>query len=128
MLFGRRIQPTNCCSPALVISASACIACHVSGCLDYKFSHSSHCLDTIKCTYSAALQWMHGLHQSLYSSVAVWTTSLVASVVAWTTSSGLKTQLFSDCFDYKLSHISHCLNITKSTYSAARQYMFALQV
>ncbi|GFY62819.1 uncharacterized protein TNIN_114521 [Trichonephila inaurata madagascariensis] len=42
MLFGRRIQPTNRCSHSLVISASVCIACHVSGCLDYKFSHSSH--------------------------------------------------------------------------------------
>ncbi|GFR14194.1 uncharacterized protein TNCT_675051 [Trichonephila clavata] len=32
--------------PKPVISASN----QVSGCLDYKFSHISHCLDTIKCT------------------------------------------------------------------------------
>ncbi|GFR01091.1 uncharacterized protein TNCT_518811 [Trichonephila clavata] len=34
----------------LVISASMCTAYNqVSGCLDYKFSHISRCLDTIKC-------------------------------------------------------------------------------
>ncbi|GFY38375.1 hypothetical protein TNIN_198881 [Trichonephila inaurata madagascariensis] len=61
MLFGRRIYPTYYCSHALVISASICITCHVCGCLDYKFNHISHCLDTTKCTYSAALQCLFGL-------------------------------------------------------------------
>ncbi|GFX88968.1 hypothetical protein TNCV_2852681 [Trichonephila clavipes] len=34
---------------------------HFSCCLDYKFSHINRCLDTIKCTNSAALQWLFGL-------------------------------------------------------------------
>ncbi|GFX88971.1 hypothetical protein TNCV_2852711 [Trichonephila clavipes] len=43
--------------PKRVISASICITSNqVSGCLDNKFSHISRCLDTIKCTYSVALQ------------------------------------------------------------------------
>ncbi|GFY47742.1 hypothetical protein TNIN_376731 [Trichonephila inaurata madagascariensis] len=52
MLFG----------PKPVISASNCLKSNlVSGCLDHKFGHISHCLNTIKCTYSTALQWLFGL-------------------------------------------------------------------
>ncbi|GFY66153.1 hypothetical protein TNIN_388431 [Trichonephila inaurata madagascariensis] len=32
-----------------------------SGCMDYKLSHINRCLETIKCTYKADLQWMYGL-------------------------------------------------------------------
>ncbi|GFU93277.1 uncharacterized protein TNCV_1860081 [Trichonephila clavipes] len=49
--------------------SSVLTALHFSGCFDYKFSHISRCLDTIKCTYSAASQRLFGLqvqsHQSL---------------------------------------------------------------
>ncbi|GFQ98525.1 hypothetical protein TNCT_564481 [Trichonephila clavata] len=54
-------------STSLVTSVTAWIPSsvlrlrHFSGCLDYKFSHISHCLDTIKCTEIAALQWLLGL-------------------------------------------------------------------
>ncbi|GFR27292.1 hypothetical protein TNCT_575271 [Trichonephila clavata] len=42
-------------SVATGIPPSILIALHFSGCLVYKFSHISHCQDTIKCSYSAAL-------------------------------------------------------------------------
>ncbi|GFV49866.1 uncharacterized protein TNCV_1391481 [Trichonephila clavipes] len=35
-------KPVRDCCGHDVTSASICIACHVSGCLDYKFSHISH--------------------------------------------------------------------------------------
>ncbi|GFY66672.1 hypothetical protein TNIN_146681 [Trichonephila inaurata madagascariensis] len=82
------ISPTNCYGHILVISASICIASHVSGCLDYKISHISHCLDTIKYTYSAAIQWLLGLQ--------VWSYQLLH---------------FSGCLDYKFGHISHCFSV-----------------
>ncbi|GFQ73063.1 hypothetical protein TNCT_63351 [Trichonephila clavata] len=63
--------------------------------------HISHCLDTIKCISSTAIQWLFGLqiwsyqprpgHHQVYlkrcTSVAVWTTSLVISATACTQSS-----------------------------------------
>ncbi|GFU75794.1 transposable element Tcb1 transposase [Trichonephila clavipes] len=104
------VGPTNCYGHALVISASICIACHVSGCLDYKISHISHCLDTIKCTYSTAVQWLHGLR--------VWSYQLLN---------------FSDSLNYKFGHISHCSSVAVWTTSlvvsvAALQWLFGLQV
>ncbi|GFQ98946.1 hypothetical protein TNCT_341701 [Trichonephila clavata] len=51
----------NCCGPKFVISASICVTCHVSGCLDHISGHISHCLDTIKCIFSTALQRLFGL-------------------------------------------------------------------
>ncbi|GFQ72125.1 hypothetical protein TNCT_698931 [Trichonephila clavata] len=91
----------------LVISATAWTpssvspALQFSGGLDYKSGHISHSLDTIKCIYSVALQWLIGLqvwsyqpltgHHQVYlqrcNSVAVWTTSLFTSATAWTPSS-----------------------------------------
>ncbi|GFY45651.1 hypothetical protein TNIN_102271 [Trichonephila inaurata madagascariensis] len=41
--------------------SSLLTALHFSGCLDYKFSLISHCLDIIKCTYRAALPWLFGI-------------------------------------------------------------------
>ncbi|GFR09826.1 uncharacterized protein TNCT_1641 [Trichonephila clavata] len=51
---------------SLVISATAWTpssvfpALQFSVCLDYKFGHISHCVDTIKCMSSAELQWLFG--------------------------------------------------------------------
>ncbi|GFX75518.1 hypothetical protein TNCV_4714251 [Trichonephila clavipes] len=44
-------------------------ALHFSGYLDYKFGHINPCLDTIKCTYSAALQVLFGLQVQLHQSM-----------------------------------------------------------
>ncbi|GFT48430.1 uncharacterized protein TNCV_3131621 [Trichonephila clavipes] len=37
------------------------IGVEVSGCLDHEFGHISRCLNTIKCTFIAVLQWLFGL-------------------------------------------------------------------
>ncbi|GFR09829.1 uncharacterized protein TNCT_1651 [Trichonephila clavata] len=117
----------NCCGPNFVISASICVTCHVSGCLDYKSGNISHCLDTIKCIFSTALQRLFGLQVWSYqplpgyhqvylqhcTSVAVWTASLVISAPAWTPSSVSPALQFSGCLDYKSGHISHCLDTIK---------------
>ncbi|GFR04092.1 hypothetical protein TNCT_222551 [Trichonephila clavata] len=89
------------------IPSSVLTALHFSGNLDCKFSHISYCLDTPKC--------------NLYrcSSVAVWSTSLVSSVTAWTPTSVLKALHFSGCLDKMFSHISHCLDTIKCSYSTA---------
>ncbi|GFR33372.1 hypothetical protein TNCT_513821 [Trichonephila clavata] len=123
-------------------TSSVPTALHFSGCLDYKFGHISHSLDTIKCTSSAALQWLFGLqvqphhslpgHHQLHlqrcTSVAVWTTSLVISVTPWTPSSVLPALLFSGYLGYKYSRITRCLDTINCIYSAALQWLFGLQV
>ncbi|GFR04359.1 hypothetical protein TNCT_548971 [Trichonephila clavata] len=81
------------------ITSSAHRALHFSGSLVYKFSHISLCPDTIKFTYSAAMQWLF----------------LVTSVTAFITSSAHRALHFSGCLDYKFSHISHCLDTIKCT-------------
>ncbi|GFQ90041.1 hypothetical protein TNCT_682421 [Trichonephila clavata] len=69
-------------------------------------------------------------HQHLFAQhvtpVAVWTVSSVISVTAWTPSSVLTALLFIGCLDCKLSHISHCLDTIKCTYSAALHSLFGL--
>ncbi|GFW87330.1 hypothetical protein TNCV_4515151 [Trichonephila clavipes] len=42
-----------------------------NGCLDNKFSHISHYQDTIKSTYSGALQWLFGSQVWLYKGSSV---------------------------------------------------------
>ncbi|GFR14197.1 hypothetical protein TNCT_675061 [Trichonephila clavata] len=43
-------------SPSSVLKAL-----HFSGCVDQMFGHISHYRNSIKCTYSTALQWQFGL-------------------------------------------------------------------
>ncbi|GFR03362.1 hypothetical protein TNCT_696961 [Trichonephila clavata] len=137
-------MPVAVLTKSLVISVAAWTpssmrnTLHFSGCLDQKLGHISHCLDTIKCTYSAALQRLFGPkawsyqslpgHHQVYlqccTSAAVWTKSLVISVTAWTPSSMRNALHFSGCLDQKLRHISHCLDTIKCTYSAALQRLF----
>ncbi|GFR08120.1 hypothetical protein TNCT_192131 [Trichonephila clavata] len=115
---------------SLVISATAWTpssvspALQLSGCLDYKFGHISHCLDTIKCISSTPTQWLFGLqvwsyqllpeHHQVYlqhsNSVAVWTTCLVISATAWTPSSVSPALHFSEYLNYKFDHIRNCLD------------------
>ncbi|GFY72473.1 uncharacterized protein TNIN_254411 [Trichonephila inaurata madagascariensis] len=114
---------------------------YFGGCLDYKFSHISHCLDThqvhlqrctsvaVRTTSGSALQWLFGLQVSSYqklpghyqvylqrcSSGAVQTTNLVTLVKRWTLSSLLTAILFGGCLGYKFSCISYCLDTIKCT-------------
>ncbi|GFW73565.1 hypothetical protein TNCV_1540201, partial [Trichonephila clavipes] len=46
----------------IVISASICKTSYqVIGCSDHELRHISRCRNIIKCSYSAALQWLFGL-------------------------------------------------------------------
>ncbi|GFX60613.1 hypothetical protein TNCV_4916631, partial [Trichonephila clavipes] len=55
------VWTTNQGSP-IVISASICKTSYqVIGCSDHERRHISHCRNMIKCSYSAALQWLFGL-------------------------------------------------------------------
>ncbi|GFQ77896.1 hypothetical protein TNCT_227731, partial [Trichonephila clavata] len=106
----------------LVISATAWTlssvspALHFSGCLDYRSGHISHCLDTIKCISSVALQSLFGPH------------CLVISATVWTPPSVSPALHFSGCLDYKSGHISHCLDTIKCISGTAVQCLFGLQV
>ncbi|GFX88970.1 hypothetical protein TNCV_2852701 [Trichonephila clavipes] len=95
--------------------SSVLTALRFSGCLDYKFSHISLCLDTIKCAYSATLQWLFDYKFSHINRCL-------------TPSSVLTALRFSGCLDYKFSHISLCLDTIKCAYSATLQWLFGLQV
>ncbi|GFR33283.1 hypothetical protein TNCT_453351 [Trichonephila clavata] len=114
----------------LVITATAWTlssvspALQLSGCLDYKSGHMSHCLDTMKCILRAALQWLFGLqiwsyqplpgHHQVYlqscTSVVVCTTSLLTSPATCTSRSVLNTLQICCRLDNKFGYISHCLN------------------
>ncbi|GFQ93471.1 hypothetical protein TNCT_729251 [Trichonephila clavata] len=113
-------------------------ALHFSGCLDQKLGHISHCLDTIKCTYSAALQRLFGPKASSYQSLSDTIKCTYSAALqrlfgpkAWSYQSlpghhqvYLTVLHFSGCLDQKLGHISHCLDTIKCTYSAALQRLF----
>ncbi|GFQ67976.1 hypothetical protein TNCT_300471 [Trichonephila clavata] len=73
--------------------------------------HICHCLDTIKCISSVALQWLFGPH------------CLVISATAWTPSSVFPALQFSVCLDYKFGHISHCVDTIKCMSSAELQWL-----
>ncbi|GFU79825.1 hypothetical protein TNCV_1000021, partial [Trichonephila clavipes] len=48
-------------SPIVISASIGKTSYQVIGCSDHELRHISHCRNIIKCSYSAALQWLFGL-------------------------------------------------------------------
>ncbi|GFQ92297.1 hypothetical protein TNCT_560361 [Trichonephila clavata] len=124
----------------LVISATAWApssvspALQLSGCLDYKSGHISHCLDTIKCISSVAIQWLFGLqvwsyqplpghhqvHLQRCTLVAVWTTNLVISATRCTATQwlfGLQVWSYQPLPGHHKAYLQRCTSVAVPTTS-----------